>query len=89
MSVPGKKVIRAAFYDRLRMAFFSYLKNVPLLKDWQFTQLMTLSQSIINAKITEINSFLDSQNFTLKQTDEAINIIIKDYLAPEIDNIRL
>ena len=86
---PSKPNVRKTFFSKLRTDFFVYLKSYPLLKEWGFTEIMQLTDSVIDAKRPEIVALLDEKKFTLKDVDQVTRLIISEYLAPEIEKIRI
>jgi len=81
--------LRKAFLDRLHTQFYSYLANHSTFKDWDTLTLYSLSLDIVSKKKNEINEYLDSKQFTIKDLDKATEIIIEKFLIPELERQRI
>jgi hypothetical protein len=84
-----KTPIRTAFFTGLQTRVYSYLRTIPILKEWTTKDLFSLSTALINQKRDVINAYLDEKGFSLKQTEAAMNDVMIIYIIPEIEKIKI
>jgi hypothetical protein len=81
--------IRQAFITRLRNRFFDRLRNEPVLSEWGMREVYQLSLSIIQRKLPQINQYLDKEKIPVTEADKIIDLIIRDFLLPELKDLTL
>ena len=81
--------IRQAFLERLESSLYVYLRTLSLFKIWGTTDLYALAKGIIEINQDEINKVLDKSNFSVKDTDKAIETILESVLKPSIERIKI
>jgi hypothetical protein len=81
--------IREAILKRVQSRLFNYLKTQPIFNDYKSSDLWKLSVEITENNSNAIEKFLDEKKYTLSQTDQAIEAVIKEILVPEIGKLRI
>jgi nucleoid-associated protein YejK len=81
--------IREAILKRVQSRLFNYLKTQPIFNDYKSSDLWKLSVEITENNSNAIEKFLDEKKYTLSQTDQAIEAVLKEILAPEIGKLRI
>ena len=74
---------------RLQGQLYVALKSYPLLEDWDSRELFALAASILESKMGDIDTYLNTYNITLKNADEAIQHIMTKILLPGIEKLRI
>jgi hypothetical protein len=81
--------IREAILKRVQSRLFNYLKTQPIFTDYKSSDLWKLSVEITENNGNAIEKFLDEKKYTLSQTDQAIEAVLKEVLVPEIGKLRI
>jgi hypothetical protein len=81
--------IREAILKRVQSRLFNYLKTQPIFNDYKSSDLWKLSVEITENNSNAIEKFLDEKKYTLSQTDQAIEAVLKEVLVPEIGKLRI
>jgi nucleoid-associated protein YejK len=81
--------IREAMLKRVQSRLFNYLKTQPIFNDYKSSDLWKLSVEITENNSNAIEKFLDEKKYTLSQTDQAIEAVLKEILVPEIGKLRI
>ena len=81
--------IREAIMKRVQSRLFNYLKTQPIFNDYKSSDLWKLSVEITENNSNAIEKFLDEKKYTLSQTDQAIEAVLKEILVPEIGKLRI
>jgi nucleoid-associated protein YejK len=81
--------IREAILKRVQSRLFNYLKTQPIFNDYKSSDLWKLSVEITENNSNAIEKFLDEKKYTLSQTDQAIEAVLKEILVPEIGKLRI
>jgi len=79
--------IREAILQRLQGRLFGYLKMQAAFKGWKSANLWRLSNELVENNNKAINSFLNEKNFSLGETDKAIDSVLEEVLVPEIKKL--
>jgi hypothetical protein len=79
--------IREAILQRLQGRLFGYLKMQPSFKGWKSSDLWRLSTELVENNDKAVNSFLNEKNFSLGETDKAIDSVLEEVLVPEIEKL--
>ena len=81
--------IRSAFYSKLREEFYVYLRKQPLLSEWNPRQMYALVSDVVNSKTPEINFYLDTNKFPIREVDKVVTYVVEKILAPEIEKLTI
>jgi nucleoid-associated protein YejK len=81
--------IREAILKRVQSRLFNYLKTQPIFNDYKSSDLWKLSVEITENNSNAIEKFLDEKKYTLSQTDQAIEAVLKEILVPEIGKLQI
>lgn len=85
----SQKVIRMAFMDRLTLLVYASLKDMSFFSGWDTTQLYRLAGQIVAENAIKINEFLDKNNFSVSNIDEAAAKILREILLPAVKNMKI
>ncbi len=81
--------IREAILKKVQNRLFNHLKTQPMFNEYKSSDLWKLSVEITENNSNAIEKFLDEKKYTLSQTDQAIEAVLKEVLVPEIGKLRI
>ena len=83
-------LVRDAFFARLKSKLYAKLRAHPVIKDiGSSSDLYVLSERLVELNRKRINSYLESQNFSVKEFERAIEAVMEHILNPAIEELRI
>ena len=82
------EVLRELFYSRIRDQIYIYLKG-GVLRAWQPAVIYKLVDSVIEAKMPEIDSYLLNYVVKLDSIDAGVNHVVNRILIPYVRSLRV
>lgn len=68
---------------------YNYLKSLKLFAGWDTGEVYQLAETLVHNQKTRINKYLDEHEYKVAESEKAAEEIIKEFIIPEIENLRI